>query len=85
MIYILACLVAFGSAFLKIFQHKNINGNHLKAAFGTSYMIAAFDVTSVTLIVTGGWWMILPIGTGGAIGVVLSAKLHDRIFSRERA
>jgi hypothetical protein len=77
-----AACTSFGAAFLKIFQQKNIIGNHLKTAAATSYLIAGFDVAVIMLIIKGGWYIALATGTGGAIGVVLSVKLHQRIFGK---
>lgn len=80
MIYILAAFVSFGAVFLKIFQQKNIIGDHIKAAAATSYAIAAFDVSGIMVVVNGGWGMIFPLGTGGALGVVGAWYFHGRIF-----
>lgn len=75
-----AALTSFGAVFLKIFQQKNVIGNHMRSAALTSYLIAGFDVAVVLIIVQGGWLVALATGTGGAAGVVLSVRLHRRIF-----
>lgn len=80
MIYILSAVVSFVGCFLKGFQHKNVIGGHLRSVFYTSYLMAACDFATVTLIVSGGWWIILSSGTGAAFGMVAAVKLHDRMF-----
>lgn len=82
MIYVISILVSFISVSLKGFQHKNVIGNHLKAVFFTSYLMAAFDVAAVSLIVVGGWPIAITSGTGAAFGMIFAIKLHDRIFKR---
>lgn len=79
-LYPLSVLVTFTSVFLKGFQHKNVIGNHQKSVFVTSYLMAAFDVASVTIIVQGGWPIVLTSGTGAAFGMIAAIRLHDRIF-----
>lgn len=81
-IYFLSIFVSFCSVFLKGFQHKNVIGNHVKMVAVTSYLMAAFDVAAVTLIVRGGWEIALTSGTGAALGMVAAIKSHDRIFSK---
>lgn len=82
MIYILSVLVSFTAVFLKVFQHKNVNGGHLKMMFLNSYMMAAFDVVSVTIIVKGGWPIAFTSGTGAAFGAVAAVVVHDRLFKK---
>lgn len=84
MIYAIAAAISFAAVFLKVFQQKNIIGDHIKTAAFTSYAIAAFDVSGILLVVKGGWLMILPLGTGGAIGVVCSVYLHRRVFGGKK-
>lgn len=80
MLYFLSFIISFCAVFLKGFQIKNVQGNHLKSVAVTSYLIAAFEVITVTLIVKGGWWIILTAGTGGTLGMLISIKLHQRLF-----
>ena len=80
MIYVVSFIVTFISVALKGFQHKNVIGNHLRSVFFTSYLMAAFDVASVSLIVMGGWTIMFSSGTGAAFGMLFAIKLHDRIF-----
>lgn len=82
MIYALSALVSFVACFLKGFQHKNVIGGHLKAVFVTSWLMAAFDVAAVTLIVQGGWPIALSSGLGASIGMVVAITSHNRIFEK---
>ncbi len=79
-IYTFAILASFGAVFLKIFQLQNVNGKHIKTAMATSYAIALFDVAVILVIIKGGWWVFLLTGTGGALGLLCSMKLHGKIF-----
>lgn len=81
-IYVLSVAVSFVSVALKGFQHKNVIGNHVRAVFVTSYLMAAFDVAAVTLIVKGGWLIALTSGTGAALGMVFAIRIHDKIFKK---
>jgi len=80
LIYILSTAVSFTACFLKGFQHKNVIGGHLKSVFFTSYLMAAFDVAAVTLIVRGGWPIAISSGFGASAGMVAAILLHDRLF-----
>ena len=82
MIYLLSIAVSFVAVFLKGFQHKNVIGNHLKAVFGTSYLMAAFDVAAITIIVEGGWVIAFTSGTGAAFGMVAAIKSHDWLYKK---
>lgn len=77
---ITSILVSFCAVGLKGFQHKNVIANKRKAVFITSYLIAAFDVACVSLIIKGGWIIALTSGTGAAFGMVLAMDLHDKLF-----
>lgn len=77
----LAFLVTFCSVFLKGFQHKNVIANKMKSIVVTSYLMASADVFLVGLIADEGWILIPFCGTGAALGMFLSIKLHDRLFS----
>lgn len=78
MIYLLGGLTTFVTIFLRGFQHKNVIGNHYKLVFVTSYLIAVGDVLSVGWILKGGWGLMIPCGTGAALGMVLSMWVHKR-------
>lgn len=81
LLYATSVSVSFIAVFLKGFQHKNVIGNHLRTVFGTSYLMAMFDVASVSIIVVGGWPIALTSGTGAAFGMIASIKTHDFIFA----
>jgi hypothetical protein len=78
--HLLAALVTFVSVFLKGFQHKNVIANKLKSIVITSYLMASADVLLVGLIAHEGWILIPFCGTGAALGMYISIKLHDRLF-----
>jgi hypothetical protein len=80
MIYLLSALTTFGAVFLKGFQQKNVIGGHIKMGALTSYIIAFFDMASITLIVKGGWTIAFASGTGAAIGMVAAIHAHNRLF-----
>lgn len=75
-------LGTFGAVFLKIFQQKNVIGGHKLAMCLTSYGIALFDVTVITMIVHTGWIAIPASGTGGALAALFAVQLHDKLFKR---
>lgn len=82
-LYVTSIVVSFISVSLKGFQHKNVIGDYRKSIFVTSYLMAAFDVLAVTIIVKGGWWVILTSGTGAAFGMLFAVNLHDWLFKRK--
>lgn len=84
MLYVLSTLVSFGGVFLKGFQHKNVIGGHLRSIFLTSYLMAAFDVAAVSLIVKGGWAVIFSAGTGAAFGMVTAVLVHDKLYAKAK-
>ncbi len=81
---LLGLVVTFLSVFLKGFQHKNIEGNHMKLIFFTSYLMAIADIFTVGLIVKNGMWMILPSGTGAAFGMIASIRLHRKLIKKDK-
>lgn len=84
-LYFLSFITSFCAVFLKGFQHKNVIGNHVHAVFYTSFLMAAFDVAAITLVVKGDWTIMFSAGLGAALGMVSSMKLHDYIFKRKEA
>lgn len=82
LLYALSAAVSFAACFLKGFQHKNVIGGHLRSVFFTSWLMAAFEVASVSLIVAGGWWVALSSGLGASLGMVCAIRLHSRIFAK---
>lgn len=79
-LYLTSIVVSFASVFLKVFQHKNVIGGHLRLIALNSYIMAVFDVAAVALIIKGGWWIAASSGTGAAAGAVLAVVTHDRFF-----
>lgn len=80
MIYALSTVLSFCGVFLKGFQLKNVLGDHYKTLALTSYLIAFFEVATITMVVQGGWWIALSAGTGGAAGMLASIYTHKRVF-----
>lgn len=78
----LGLVVTFASVFLKGFQHKNIEGNHTKLIFFTSYLLAVTDICVVGLVVKNGLWMILPAGTGAAFGMIVAMRAHRKLIKK---
>lgn len=81
-LYVLSTVVTFTSVALKGFQHKNVIGNHQKTVFFTSIAMAVFDFASVTIIVKGGWPIMITSGLGAGFGMLAAMNLHDYIFKR---
>jgi hypothetical protein len=73
-------IVSFTAVGLKGFQHKNVIKNKKKSVFVVSYLMAAFEVVSVGIIVKGGWVIALSAGTGAALGMVVAMHLHDKLY-----
>jgi hypothetical protein len=78
-ILIIQFFVSLTAVFLKGFQHQNVIGGKYKMAFIFSYMMAVLDVAVISLVVQSGWSSVIPVGTGGAIGIVASMYLYRRI------
>ena len=74
------CFVATAvSVFLKGIQHKNIEGNHIKLIFYTSYLMACADMFVIGLIVKNGMWMVIPSATGSSLGMITAMKAHRKL------
>lgn len=75
-------LTIFAATFILVFmrgiQQQNVIHGNYKMAFFTPYAIACGEVSSVLLVVAHGWWSIPFVGTGGAVGIVLSMYVHKR-------
>jgi hypothetical protein len=80
----ISVLASFVTVFMRGFQHKNVIGGHKKLAFTTSYFIAAGEALCITLIVKGGWIIILTSGTGAAFGIITSMYVHDRFVKQHK-
>lgn len=64
--------------FMRGIQQQNVIHGNYKLAFITPYLIACGEVASVLLVVSTGWSSIPFVGTGGAVGIVLSMFVHKR-------
>lgn len=71
-------LVSFLSVGLRAFQTKNMIGNHKRLILFTSYFITGSEIAAIGLIVSNGWMMWIPMGTGAGLGALTSMILHDR-------
>ena len=83
-LYFFSFITSFCAVFLKGFQHKNVIGNHVKAVFYTSFLMAGFDVVAITIVVKGDWTIAFSAGFGAALGMVSSMKFHDKLFKDKR-
>lgn len=89
MIYLIALFASYVAVAAKAFQQLNVVHDHKGAAVFTSYLIAFFEIAIVGAVSTqfvsqgvAGLWLVLPIGTGGALGVITSMYVHK--YFRER-
>jgi uncharacterized membrane protein len=64
--------------FFKGIQQQNVIGGKYKHAFFTSYLMALFEVAVVSTVVVVGWSSIVPIGTGGALGIITAMYIFRR-------
>ena len=74
---------AFGMVFCKGFQQQNVIGGKYGHAIYTSYLMAVFEVAVVSTSVVAGWDSIIPVGTGGALGVISSMYFYRRIHKEK--
>lgn len=84
MIHITAFFVPLIYVFLKVFQQHNIIHNQQIAGTVTSYLITAFEIISVTLIVSKGWDIYWSLSTGGALGYLLANRFHSKFFGDKK-
>lgn len=75
--------VSFLAVFLKGFQHQNVIGGKFKSAFMISYIMAVFEVAVITLMVKTGWLSVIPVGTGAALGIVLSMYIYRKFDNKK--
>ena len=84
MIYITAFFVPLIYVFLRVFQQRNVAHKEILSMVLTSFGITAFEILSITLIVSKGWELFVPLGAGGAVGSVAAVYFHDYLKNRKR-
>ncbi len=77
-------LTTFALAFAKAFQSRNIVLGHYWSAYVTSWGVTTLEVTNVSLIVVGGWWLILSAGFGGSLGCIAAMAMHEKYFMKRK-
>lgn len=84
MIYIGAFFIPLIYVFLRVFQQRNIYKDEELLMIITAYGITAFEILSITLIVSKGWDLYIPLATGGAVGCVAATRFHKKFFSKDK-
>lgn len=81
MFFVTLCFVAS-----KAFQNLCIIHNNRKTVLLMGYVIALFEVAGVGLVsiqanksLVDAFWLVIPMGTAGGIGCLLSMMLHKRM------
>lgn len=74
--------VSFTRIALRGFQTKNIHGNHYRTAFCLSWFMTATEIFVVSAIAIDGWACFFPVALGGALGVIVSMWLHNKLFKK---
>jgi len=64
--------------FLRAIQQQNVIHGYYKWAAVTSYALAVAEVSVIYIVATVGYNSVIYVGTGGAIGVVLSMYVHRK-------
>lgn len=77
-IYIVAFCVTFVYIFLRAWQQINVMTKRYIEAAIVPFFMALCEVTTVGLIVTSDFWVFIPIGLGGSLGVLFSMKVNHR-------
>lgn len=83
---ILALLInSFCYVGLKVWQQKNVIGNHYAWMVPTSYLMAAGEVYGVSVVSRGGfqWQIVAAIGTGAWIGAFCAMSLYNWLNRRK--
>jgi hypothetical protein len=83
-ILIVNALTTFALAFAKAFQSRNIVLGHYWSAYITSWGVTTLEVTNVSLIVVGGWWLIFSAGFGGSLGCLAAMAMHEKYFMKSK-
>ena len=85
LIYCASALTTFSLAFVKAFQSRNIVLGHYGSAFITSWGVSTLEVLGVSMVLIGGWWIILSSGIGGSIGTLVAMRTHERFFKKVKS
>ena len=69
---------------LKVWQQKNVIGNHYGWMVPTSYLMALAEVYGVSVVSHSGfrWAIVLAVGSGAWMGGVLAMWAHNRFQTR---
>lgn len=71
-------LLGFVTAYIKGYQTQVIVSGSYLSAFCFSWCITIMSVATILLAVEHGWGSIIPLGFGGALGVVLSMYMYRK-------
>lgn len=82
-IYLAAFTSAYVTILLKVFQQKNVVGNHYKAVFITSNLLALSETVIILIVVHNGLWAGLATGVGAGLGAMTGMWLHGKIISHK--
>jgi hypothetical protein len=90
MIYLIALFASYLAVAAKCFQQLNVVHDMHKAAVLTSFVIAFFEIIIVGSVATqfvnngiAGLYLVIPIGTGGALGVLTSMSIHKYLRDKK--
>lgn len=81
--HLAAFLAAYVTILLKVFQQKNVVGNHYRAAFGTSLLLSTAEAAVVLLVVHEGIAVVWATALGAALGCLTGMRLHSRFMRRK--
>jgi hypothetical protein len=82
---VIAFFVPMIYVFLRVFQQRNVANEQYTWIIGTSYLITAFEIVNITLIVSRGWELYIPLSAGAAIGSTVAVYTHKRIVRNVRS
>lgn len=75
-----AFIVTFSEAFIKAFQSRNIAQGKEWSAAAVSLLVTASMFATFGLFVYQGYAVLVPCALGGAVGTVMSIRLHKHLF-----
>ncbi|MEJ2142918.1 MAG: hypothetical protein P8Y24_11290 [Gammaproteobacteria bacterium] len=70
--------VTFATVMLRGIQQQNVIHERYKWALIFSFLIAIAEVGLIMNVVNKGWPSVPFVGSGGALGVILSMYVHKR-------